>query len=76
MQATGIQVDGPVVRRATVRQNQDLLVLDLQTIPLSETEPVAKLHDGKKSMILRHLAMDCKACPNSADGGLPNRASE
>jgi len=39
-------------------------------------EPVAKLHDSEKSMILSPLARPSEARPCHADGGLPSRAGE
>ena len=41
-----------------------------------EKEPVAKLHDSEKSMILSPLARPSEARPCHADGGLPSRAGE
>ena len=48
MLATGIQIDGPILRYATVKQNyRDLRILDLQTLPIHD-QKVKPLYFGQK----------------------------
>ncbi len=57
-------------------KNNKAAPLPLKSLNDKETEPVAKLHDSEKSMILEAVARPGETWPGRFDGGLPRRVGE
>ena len=64
-----IQINRQMISEGAVREH-------LSFIFRLMNEPIAKLHDSRKSMILNRLVEDRQCLAGRFDGGLPNGAGE